>query len=91
MPMHYKRLDGGPAETPEEPATIVPRAGGPYYVRGFVQLRTADGSAVLEDVRMALCRCGQSQNKPFCDNSHFRVSFDDPCVIPESAAPAESR
>ena len=80
--LHFDRLDGGPAETPQQPMTIVPTAGGPYYVRGLVQLRSADGSSVVEDVRMALCRCGQSHNKPFCDNSHFQVSFDDPGEVP---------
>ena len=82
--LHYKRLDGGPSETAKQPTTIVPTSAGPYYVRGLVQLQSADGSSVLEDLRMALCRCGQSQNKPFCDNSHFSVSFDDPGAIPES-------
>jgi uncharacterized Fe-S cluster protein YjdI/CDGSH-type Zn-finger protein len=82
--LHFDRRDGGPAETPQQPMTIVPTVGGPYYVRGLVQLRSADGSSVVEDVRMALCRCGQSHNKPFCDNSHFQVSFDDPGEVPES-------
>jgi uncharacterized Fe-S cluster protein YjdI/CDGSH-type Zn-finger protein len=84
--LHYKRLDGGPSETPQQPATIVPTGGGPYYVRGLAHLRSTDGSLVVEDVRMALCRCGQSQNKPFCDNSHFRVKFDDPGAVPKSGA-----
>jgi len=53
--LHFKRRDGGPAEIPEQPATIVPTAGGPYYVRGRIQIRPADGSSVFEDVRMALC------------------------------------
>ena len=90
--LHFKRRDSGPYETPQEPTTIVPTPGGPYYVRGFVQLRSADGSSVFEDVRMALCRCGQSQNKPFCDNSHFTAGFDDPGAVPKSGqASAENR
>ena len=78
--LHFKRRDGGPPEIPPEPTTIVPTPGGPLYVRGFVQLRSADGHSVVEDVRMALCRCGQSHNKPFCDNSHIDAGFDDPGV-----------
>jgi uncharacterized Fe-S cluster protein YjdI/CDGSH-type Zn-finger protein len=89
--LHFKRRDGGPSETPQEPTTIVPTPGGPLYVRGLVQLRAADGSSVFEDVSMALCRCGQSHNKPFCDNSHFYAGFDDPGAVPESGAPAENR
>jgi len=83
--LHFKRRDGGSDETPELPTTIVPTAGGPLYVRGLVQLRSADDNAVFEDVRMALCRCGQSRNKPFCDNSHLYVGFDDPGGVPKSA------
>jgi CDGSH-type Zn-finger protein len=79
--LHLKRRDGDPDEVPDEPATIVPTPGGPVYVRGFVQLRSADGMSVVEDIRMALCRCGQSQNKPFCDNSHLDAGFDDPGAI----------
>ena len=78
--LHFKRRDGGPPEIPSEPITIVPTPGGPLYVSGFVQLRSADGQSVVEDVRMALCRCGQSHNKPFCDNSHIDAGFDDPGV-----------
>ena len=79
--LHFKRRDGGPRETPAAPTTIEPTPGGPLYVRGFVQLRSADGGSVVEDIRMALCRCGQSQNKPFCDNSHFDAGFDDPGAV----------
>lgn len=87
--LHFQRRDGGAAEIPQQPTTIVPTAGGPYYVRGLVELRSDDGSSVFEDVRMALCRCGQSRNKPFCDNSHFSVGFDDPGAVPESVVPTD--
>ena len=75
--LHYTRHDGGAAESPPEQTTIRPVPGGPLYVHGFVQLRAADGSLLVEDTRMALCRCGQSGNKPFCDNSHIGTHFDD--------------
>ena len=89
--LHFKRRDGGPSEAPELPTTIVPTPGGPLYVRGLVHLRSADGSSAFEDVRMALCRCGQSRNKPFCDNSHFAAGFDDTGAVPESGGPAENK
>ena len=89
--LHFRRRDGGPSETPQEPTTIVPAPGGPLYVRGLIQLRSADGTTVFEDVRMALCRCGQSHNKPFCDNSHLYAGFHDPGGVPKSGASAENK
>ena len=76
--LHYTRRDGGAPEMPPEQTTIAPVPGGPLYVRGLIQLRSADGSLIVEDTRVALCRCGQSENKPFCDNSHIGTHFDDP-------------
>ena len=75
--LHFIRHDAGDPETPPEhdSATVIP--GGPLYMRGLVQLRAADGSVIVKDTRLALCRCGQSRNKPFCDNSHLNVAFDD--------------
>ena len=89
--LHFERRDGGPNEAPELPTKIVPTSGGPLYVRGLVRLQSADGSSTFEDLRMALCRCGQSQNKPFCDNSHFHAGFDDPGAVPNSIAWPENQ
>lgn len=83
--LHFRRRDGGPDERPDLPTTITPTVGGPFYVRGLVQLRSANSGAVFEDFRMALCRCGQSRNKPFCDNSHLYSGFDDLGGVPNSA------
>jgi CDGSH-type Zn-finger protein len=74
--LHYTRRDGGAPESPADQTTMVPVPGGPLYVRGLIQLQSADGSLIVEDTRVALCRCGQSQNKPFCDNSHLGSDFD---------------
>ena len=74
--LHYTRRDGGAAESPPKQTTITPVRGGPLYVRGLIQLRSADGSLLVEDSRVALCRCGQSQNRPYCDNSHIGTDFD---------------
>jgi uncharacterized Fe-S cluster protein YjdI/CDGSH-type Zn-finger protein len=79
--LHVTRRDGGAAELPSEPTSIVPMPNGPLYVRGRVELRQKDGGATVADVRMALCRCGQSRRKPFCDNSHRAGGFDDPGSI----------
>lgn len=89
--LHFKRRDGGLSEAPQLPTSIVPKPGGPLYVRGLIQLRSADGTSMLEDLRMALCRCGQSHNKPFCDNSHLYAAFDDPGAVPNPDDPREER
>ena len=57
--------------------SIKVRDSGPYLIRGPVTLIDAEGNAyVLEGDTIALCRCGGSQNKPFCDGSHKTNGFD---------------
>lgn len=73
--LHFERLDGGAQEPVAAMTTIEPRPNGPLYVRGHVRILGPDGSLLREDTRMALCRCGHSENKPFCDGSHLRVGF----------------
>jgi CDGSH-type Zn-finger protein len=47
------------------------RESGPYLVKGPVTLTDADGNLyAVEGENIALCRCGGSENKPFCDGSH---------------------
>ncbi|MDH4392679.1 MAG: CDGSH iron-sulfur domain-containing protein [Aquabacterium sp.] len=50
---------------------------GPLWVRGGVQVVSADGSAYELRNRVALCRCGASGNKPFCDGAHVSTGFND--------------
>jgi CDGSH-type Zn-finger protein len=53
------------------------RDNGPYKITGPVTVVDADGQAfALPDEPVALCRCGQSQTKPFCDASHRAAGFD---------------
>jgi uncharacterized Fe-S cluster protein YjdI len=76
--LHFERLDGGPQEQPDAEMTVTPRPNGPLYVRGNIRIVNSRGELVREDTRMALCRCGNSENKPFCDGSHRRVGFKAP-------------
>jgi CDGSH-type Zn-finger protein len=62
---------------------------GPLYVRGSIEVRDADGSIFRRDTRLALCRCGQSRNKPFCDNSHRQAGFRDAGRLARPIAPVE--
>jgi uncharacterized Fe-S cluster protein YjdI len=44
--------------------------GGPLLLRGQIKIVGDDGNVLRESSRVALCRCGKTRNKPFCDNSH---------------------
>ena len=56
--------------------TIKVRENGPYLIRGKVTLTDADGNLyVTEGETVALCRCGGSQTKPFCDGTHRASGF----------------
>jgi CDGSH-type Zn-finger protein len=59
-----------------EPATITPYRNGPYLVRGNFTIVDQDGNAIrrVRDT-VALCRCGRSQSKPFCDGTHKVIGF----------------
>ncbi len=56
-------------------ATLVPN--GPILINGSIKLSHAKGESRTEK-NPALCRCGASENKPFCDGSHKRVGFKAP-------------
>ena len=49
--------------------------GGPYLVRGVDTLTDPDGHPIPTTPDMALCRCGGSANKPFCDGTHREIGF----------------
>jgi CDGSH-type Zn-finger protein len=49
---------------------------GPLFVQGPVELLDAEGNRFETNAQFALCRCGQSHKKPFCDGTHGRVGFD---------------
>jgi len=48
---------------------------GPLLVSGGVRILDADGELLYEGERAALCRCGGSSNKPFCDGTHKKKGF----------------
>jgi CDGSH-type Zn-finger protein/truncated hemoglobin YjbI/soluble cytochrome b562/ferredoxin len=65
-----------------EPAIEVSKDG-PYRITGGIPLTDADGNDVVRNEgasreHYALCRCGHSQNKPFCSGMHWYVEFRDP-------------
>ena len=51
-------------------------SGGPLLVHGAFNLEHNNVTQNMNKKVTALCRCGQSQNKPFCDGSHTKIEFD---------------
>ncbi|HEX6392093.1 MAG TPA: ferritin-like domain-containing protein [Acidimicrobiales bacterium] len=69
------------------PPRVTVSKDGPYRVTGSVPLLEATGDPVVRNTGVstehyALCRCGQSQNKPFCSGMHWYVQFRDPLPDP---------
>jgi CDGSH-type Zn-finger protein len=59
-----------------ERTKIIALDNGPYLVKGLVVLLDSEGNEFLtERATVALCRCGASANKPFCDGTHKKVAF----------------
>jgi uncharacterized Fe-S cluster protein YjdI/CDGSH-type Zn-finger protein len=73
--LHFRRLDGGTQEEGPKETTVVPRPNGPLFLRGRIRIEDAEGNLIREDTRVALCRCGGSANKPFCDGTHRTNGF----------------
>lgn len=89
--LHYERHDDGPGEAVPDENTITVTADGPHHVRGDVEIGTTAGETLLSDTRVALCRCGASENKPLCDNSHLDVEFEAPGAVADNRSATEAR
>jgi CDGSH-type Zn-finger protein len=73
------------------PVTITAKLNGPYRVEaaeGEVRLLDAEGREfdLTGKPAFSLCRCGHSQNKPFCDGSHKTVGFQADDVAPRKVS-----
>jgi CDGSH-type Zn-finger protein len=55
---------------------VTPYRDGPYLIRGPFTLTDQDGNQIeVNRPVVALCRCGRSQNRPFCDGTHKAIGF----------------
>jgi CDGSH-type Zn-finger protein len=59
------------------PVTATPSPNGPLIVTGSVEIVSGSGRTINRVTKVALCRCGASQNKP-CDGTHARIRFEAP-------------
>jgi CDGSH-type Zn-finger protein/uncharacterized Fe-S cluster protein YjdI len=73
--IRYERHDGGAAEAAPPVNQLRVRESGPYAVHAPIHLVEPNGSIRDDGFRATLCRCGQSQRKPWCDGSHASAAF----------------
>lgn len=74
--LSYRDKDGAPEAAPAENSVMVAYSG-PYYVKGELAIEGVPEDMPGVQRRVALCRCGASKNKPFCDNGHLQARFED--------------
>ena len=70
--LHY-RLEEGPPEQPEQPTRVEFVSNGPINLRGDLSIEVSAGR--MREVRASLCRCGRTENEPFCDNACTRTGW----------------
>ena len=69
-----------------EETKIVVRPNGPYLVEGPLTIVDLEGNEFKTDrPRIALCRCGNSSSKPFCDGTHAKIGFAAAEPAPQNA------
>jgi CDGSH-type Zn-finger protein/uncharacterized Fe-S cluster protein YjdI len=67
-----------PLTVPNGPLKITPQPNGSLRVEGPLEICAASGRTVTRGVKQFLCRCGGSNNKPFCDGTHSKIGFTAP-------------
>jgi len=72
----YRDRSGEPESPPTENRLMI-ASDGPYYLTGDIQIENAPDDMPGVRTRAAICRCGASKNKPFCDGSHEGAGFRD--------------
>ena len=61
--------------TMENQTKIEIAANGPILIHGTIELKNSDGKIEIKENMTALCRCGASANKPYCDGTHRKIDF----------------
>jgi CDGSH-type Zn-finger protein/uncharacterized Fe-S cluster protein YjdI len=79
--LSFERRDGGPAEAPPPSNSLRVGADGPVFATGRLVILDAERRELCRETRVALCRCGASGNKPYCDGAHKAAGFRDPGTV----------
>jgi CDGSH-type Zn-finger protein/uncharacterized Fe-S cluster protein YjdI len=80
--LHYERKDEGAAEAIPEENRIILWHNGPMQVKGNLSIQGANVD-IEQETRVTLCRCGASEHKPFCDNTHKAIDFVAEAFVPK--------
>lgn len=67
--------DSAPLTVRNGPLNVMPVTDGPLQIKGALEVVTGTGRTILRTTETYLCRCGASNNKPFCDGSHLKTGF----------------
>lgn len=82
--LSVERKDGGAGESAVRENTVIVTNNGPLVVTGDLAIEGAPENAPGLQFRASLCRCGESKNKPFCDNSHEDADFKEHGAVGET-------
>lgn len=73
---YFLNRDAGKSDIKVESETIVePTPNGPLMVYGNVTIKDVSGTLTKKSNATAFCRCGASNNKPYCDGTHRKINF----------------
>lgn len=72
---HYMNKDGEIQDSMAQETNIDIMENGPLLVHGTINITHSNGSIEVKDKTTAFCRCGFSNNKPFCDGAHKKEDF----------------
>lgn len=71
----YMNTEGEKIDEVDAESIIEVSKNGPLLVYGNITIKNNDGSETKKNKVTAFCRCGASNNKPFCDGSHVKIDF----------------
>jgi len=73
---YYLNREELPPADPETDITVEVIRNGPLMAHGNITVKDAEGRETKHNRVTAFCRCGQSQNKPYCDGTHSKIGFE---------------
>lgn len=73
---YYKNEDENKEEIVEQELIVEVTQNGPLLAYGNISIKDSEGNITKKNKVTALCRCGASGNKPYCDGSHAKIGFE---------------